>query len=64
MPTAMMVEDTKAIVLKYADKGTYKFDKIALAATDAEIYNVAEILNSFQKDQATQVIKLTTFIVM
>jgi hypothetical protein len=61
---ATATEFSKEIVLKYADKGSFRFNKIALTANDQQLYDLANALNMFQTDAAEKVIKVTTKLVV
>ena len=60
---ATATDVSKAIVMKY-EKGSFRFSHIALTAGDPHMYILADVLNAFQADPMTQVIKVTTKLIV
>jgi hypothetical protein len=61
---ATATDVSKEITLRYADKGTYRFSRIALSASDPQLYNLATVLNSFQSEPSTAVIRVITKLIV
>ena len=56
----MLVENNRRLVLRY-DPGQFTFRKFAHTASDAQLYDLANRLNSFQEEPVAQVLKVQTF---
>jgi hypothetical protein len=62
MATATDIQ--KGIILRYADRGSFRFNRISMAANDQQLYNLAAAFNLFQADKAEKVIKTTTQLIV
>ena len=52
------------VVLKYADKGTFRYGNLALTASNQQLYALAGALNSFQKEPNSKLSVIRTSMIV
>ena len=60
----MKVETNRRIVLRYDEPGQFSFSRFDHAASDQQLYELGTLLNRFQEDEATKILKVQTFDIM
>jgi hypothetical protein len=57
------INDTK-LVMKYNDKrGNFTFSNFIPDVENEDLYDIAQVLNSFQRDKVAKIVRVTTKII-
>jgi hypothetical protein len=57
----MMTERNRRLQLRYYQGGQFTFTRFDTLASDAELYEIARQLNTFQEDEAEKVLRVQVF---